>query len=68
MKQCRCGSYAINDDPEEKWCDKCLLIIQRDTLLAFTLSLLEGSDDYLFSKVAARDALQDIVSIWGGKI
>ena len=24
MRKCKCGSYAVNEDPEEKECDVCL--------------------------------------------
>ncbi len=34
MNQCKCGSWAINDDPAEQWCDVCLWVRQADEALA----------------------------------
>ena len=32
MKICKCGSFAINDDPDGVLCDKCLLQAEIDKL------------------------------------
>lgn len=46
MNRCKCGSYAINDDPDGVLCDVCLVKVERDLLL-LAVSSVGGDLDLL---------------------
>ena len=45
MKMCKCGSFAINDDPDGVLCDKCLLRAE--------ISRLKGELEEASAKIAS---------------
>lgn len=45
MNQCKCGSYAINDDPKNELCDICMRNATIATLKAQRDELLEAARD-----------------------
>jgi hypothetical protein len=42
MKRCKCGSYAINDDPKEALCDLCWRDVEICRLQAIESALHDG--------------------------
>lgn len=42
MKQCGCGSFAINDHPESDLCDKCWWRVQSEIFKRALLAIQEA--------------------------